>query len=73
MIAKAILILKGKHALHVSHHYVHITYLGLVFIESHGVYGIAAGVLGVIVAAGGVIEHFEAQRGKSHGGTSNKL
>lgn len=42
--------------LHEAHHYVHITYLVLVFVESHGMYGIAAGVLGTIVLIDGHIE-----------------
>jgi hypothetical protein len=41
-----------------SHHYMHITYLTLVFFESHGIYGIAAGILGVVV----VVEHAVERR-----------
>ncbi len=57
MINKAVLVVKGQKILHVSNHYVHLTYLVLVSIESHGLYGIAAGVLGVIVAVDGIVEH----------------
>lgn len=42
---------------HFAHHYVHLTYLGLVFFESHGIYGIAAGVLGVVVIIEGTVDH----------------
>ena len=38
-----------------THHWLHLTYLGLVFFESHGMYGIAAGVLGVVVVVEGVV------------------
>lgn len=38
-----------------THHWVHLSYLGLVFIESHGMYGVAAGVLGVVVLVEGVV------------------
>lgn len=48
--------------LHEVHHYVHITYLSLVFIEAHGLYGIAAGVLGVIVVIDGHIERKQKRR-----------
>ena len=46
----------GKMVLHEAHHYVHLTYLALVAVESHGMYGVAAGVLGVIVLIDGVVE-----------------
>lgn len=35
---------------------MHLSYLALVFVESHGTYGIAAGVLGVVVLIDGQIE-----------------
>lgn len=56
MLSKVSRKLVGRSTLHAAHHYVHLTYLGLVFIESHGLYGIAAGVLGVIILVDGVIE-----------------
>jgi hypothetical protein len=40
-----------------SHHYMHLTYLTLVFFESHGLYGIAAGALGVVVLIEHSVEH----------------
>ena len=41
--------------LHTTHHYAHLSYLVLVCIESHGLYGIAAGVLGALMVTGSVI------------------
>jgi len=66
MLTRAVLAVKGKAILHTSNHYVHLTYLVLVSVESHGLYGIAAGVLGVIVAIDGLWEHVEARRNKKH-------
>jgi len=54
----------GKRTLHEAHHYVHLTYLALVFVESHGMYGIAAGVLGVIVLIDGVVERVQQHKVK---------
>lgn len=54
----------GKRVLHEAHHYVHLTYLVLVAVESHGLYGIAAGVLGVIVLVDGVVERVQAHKVK---------
>lgn len=34
---------------HRAHFAAHISYLSLVFIESHGFYGIAAGILGIVI------------------------
>lgn len=65
MINRAVLVVKAKKVLHVSNHYVHLTYLVLVSVESHYLYGIAAGVLGVIVVIDGVVEHLN-NRMNSH-------
>ena len=62
MLSKATLHVLGRRTLHKAHHVVHLTYLGLVFIESHGMYGIAAGVLGVIVMVDGAVEHITEKR-----------
>jgi hypothetical protein len=62
MLTRAVLAVKGKELLHHSNHYVHLTYLVLVSVESHGLYGIAAGVLGVIVAIDGVWEHIDKRK-----------
>ncbi len=38
--------IKDQHKIvHGAHHYLHYAYLGLVFVESHGLYGYAAGGL----------------------------
>lgn len=37
----------GTHLLHSGHKRVHLGYFGLVFVESHGLYGWAAGILAV--------------------------
>ncbi len=66
MLTRAVIAVKGKAILHASNHYVHLTYLVLVSIESHGLYGIAAGVLGVIVAIDGVVEHVQNRKVKSN-------
>lgn len=62
MLTRAVVAVAGKKLLHVSNHYVHLTYLVLVSVESHGLYGIAAGVLGVIVAIDGVWEHVDKRK-----------
>ena len=64
MLTRAVVAVAGKKLLHVSNHYVHLTYLVLVSVESHGLYGIAAGVLGVIVAIDGVVEHVATRKVK---------
>ncbi len=45
-----------KQVVHRAHYVTHISYLVLVFVESHGMYGIAAGVLGVVVLVDGIID-----------------
>ena len=62
MLTRAVVAVAGKKILHLSNHYVHLTYLVLVSVESHGMYGIAAGVLGVIVLIDGVVEHVAARK-----------
>lgn len=52
----------GQRVLHEAHHYVHLTYLALVAVESHGLYGVAAGVLGVIVLIDGVVERVQKHK-----------
>jgi hypothetical protein len=64
MLSRVTLKVIGKQTLHEAHHYVHLTYLALVFVESHGLYGIAAGVLGVIVLVDGVVERVQKHRGQ---------
>ena len=66
MLTKAVIAVAGKKLLHVSNHYVHLTYLVLVSVESHGLYGIAAGVLGIIVAIDGVVEHIDKRKDKAN-------
>jgi len=66
MLTKAVIAVAGKKLLHVSNHYVHLTYLVLVSVESHGLYGVAAGVLGVIVAIDGLVEHLEEKKEKAN-------
>lgn len=65
MLTRAVVAVAGKKLLHLSNHYVHLTYLVLVSVESHGMYGIAAGVLGVIVAIDGVWEHVDKRKEKT--------
>lgn len=45
-----------QHLFKRAHVYVHLTYLALVYVESHGLYGIAAGALGMVVIGGDVID-----------------
>lgn len=48
----------GK-ALHTGQHGVHMAYLGLVAVESHGLYGKAAGLLLIL----GIAAHFAGMGG----------
>ena len=41
----------SHHLLHGTHEVLHLAYFGLVFIESHGLYGYAAGGLFLITIA----------------------
>lgn len=41
---------------HYSHLMGHLSYLVLVFVESHGLYGIAAGVLALILIVSEVVD-----------------
>ncbi len=67
MLSKVTLKVIGKRTVHEAHHYVHLTHLALVFVESHGMYGIAAGVLGVIVLVDGVVERVQKRKEKANG------
>lgn len=49
-----------------AHFYMHITYLTLVTVESHGFYGIAAGVLGVVVIAEKAVEKWGKMGSDDH-------
>ena len=41
--------------IHTTHHYAHLSYFVLVCVESHGFYGIAAGVLGAVMVLGSTL------------------
>ena len=49
-----------------AHFCMHITYLTLVTVEAHGFYGIAAGVLGVVVIAEKVVEKWGKTGSEDH-------
>jgi len=66
MLSKMTIKVIGKRTLHEAHHYVHLTYLVLVAVESHGLYGIAAGVLGAIVFVDGVVEKVQKHKAKAN-------
>ena len=42
------------------HYLSHLAYCGLVYVESHGLYGVAAGIMGMAIVAESLIERREA-------------